>query len=144
MNADTTTETNVRQAVPFFRVSTMEDSLRFYVDGLGFVMTDRWIDDGKLRWCWLELGGAAVMLEEFKREGRDSWVPPSKVGVGVSIFFICRDALALYREFVARGVKARRPFVGNSMWVTSLEDPDGYQIHFESLTDAPEDSQYEE
>ena len=144
MNADTTTETNVRQAVPFFRVSTMEDSLRFYVDGLGFVMTDRWIDDGKLRWCRLELGGAAVMLEEFKREGRDSWVPPSKVGVGVSIFFICRDALALYREFVARGVKARRPFVGNSMWVTSLEDPDGYQIHFESLTDAPEDSQYEE
>ncbi len=26
---------NVRQAVPFFSVSNMEESIRFYVDGLG-------------------------------------------------------------------------------------------------------------
>jgi hypothetical protein len=26
---------NVRQAVPFFAVSSMETSLRYYVDGLG-------------------------------------------------------------------------------------------------------------
>ncbi len=29
---------NVQQAVPFFRVASIEDSLRFYVDGLGFVV----------------------------------------------------------------------------------------------------------
>jgi hypothetical protein len=27
---------NVRQAVPFFAVSSMEASLRYYVDGLGW------------------------------------------------------------------------------------------------------------
>jgi hypothetical protein len=30
------------------------------------------------------------------------------------------------------------------MWVTSLTDPDGYSLHFESVTDAPEESEYEE
>jgi catechol 2,3-dioxygenase-like lactoylglutathione lyase family enzyme len=37
---------NVKQAVPFFGVTDMEVSLRFYVDGLGFTMTRRWIPDG--------------------------------------------------------------------------------------------------
>jgi hypothetical protein len=28
------------------------------------------------------------------------------------------------------------------MWVVSLEDPDGYSLHFQSPTEAPEESQY--
>ncbi len=144
MTADASAEINVQQAVPLFLVAKMEASLQFYVDRLGFKMTNKWIDDGKLRWCWLELGGASLMLQEFKREGHDSWVPESRVGVGVSIYFICRDALALYREFSQRGVEVKRPVVGNRMWVTSLEDPDGYQLYFESPTDASEESQYGE
>jgi hypothetical protein len=32
----------------------------------------------------------------------------------VSINFICKDALALYREFRGRGIAAGRPFVGNA------------------------------
>jgi catechol 2,3-dioxygenase-like lactoylglutathione lyase family enzyme len=39
------TSANVRQAVPFFGVTDMEASLRFYVDGLGFKMKHRWIPD---------------------------------------------------------------------------------------------------
>ena len=31
---------------------------------------------------------------------------------------------------------ASEPQVGNAMWVTSLSDPDGYRIHFESATNA--------
>jgi len=30
------------------------------------------------------------------------------------------------------------------MWVTGLDDPDGYRVEFQSLTDAPEDSVFEE
>ena len=51
------TKTNVKQAVPFLRVSNIEESVRYYVDGLGFQMTNKWIDEGKLRWCWLQHGG---------------------------------------------------------------------------------------
>lgn len=144
MTAGTTQEANVEQAVPLFAVSNMTESLRFYVDGLGFVVTNQWVPEGKLKWCWLQLGGAAVMLQEINRDGPHAWKPDGKLGVGVSINFICRDALALYREFRGRGVTAGRPFVGNGMWVTSLTDPDGYSLHFESVTDAPEESEYEE
>lgn len=144
MTDGTPVDSNVRQVVPLLAVSSMEASLRFYVDGLGFTMTNQWMDDGKLRWCWLELGEAAVMLQEIKREGHDAWAPEGPLGVGISTNFICRDALTLYREFTARGAPAQRPFVGNRMWVTSLKDPDGYQLHFESPTDAPEESEYTE
>jgi lactoylglutathione lyase len=91
-------ETNVKQAVPFFRVSNIEASVRYYVDGLGFEMTRKWIDEGKLRWCWLQHGGAALMLQEFRKEGHDSWAPQGEVGEGVSICFLCEDALATYRH----------------------------------------------
>ena len=144
MSLETEPEPNVKQAVPFFAVSNIEVSARYYVDGLGFEMTKRWMDDGKLRWCRLQRGGAALMLQEFPTAGHDSWTPEGKVGEGVSIYFICEDALAIYREISARGIQAAKPFVGNGMWVTSLSDPDGYRLAFESTTDAPEESGYSE
>ena len=54
--------------------------------------------------------------------------------------FMCEDAIAIYREMKSRGLDAQRPFVGNGCWVTGIEDPDGYKLNFESVTDAPEDS----
>jgi len=144
MKPETKTEPNVKQAVPFFWVSNIEESIRYYVDGLGFEMTKKWVDGGKLRWCWIERGGAALMLQEFWREGPHANLPEGKLGEGVSICFICEDALAIYREFGSRGIEASIPFVGNGMWVTSLWDPDGYQIAFESYTDAPEETVFSE
>lgn len=135
-------ETNVKQAVPFFGVTDLETSLKFYIDGLGFKMTNSWSPEGKILWCWLEIGDAALMLQEFLREGPHANAPDAKLGVGVSICFMCTDALAIYRELRSRGVEASRPFVGNGLWVTSVSDPDGYRIDFESPTDAPEESEY--
>ncbi|HSB09787.1 MAG TPA: hypothetical protein VLM38_09915 [Blastocatellia bacterium] len=60
---------DVKQAVPFFRVSNIEASVRYYVGGLGFEITKKWIHEGKLRWCWLQLGDASLMLQEFWKEG---------------------------------------------------------------------------
>jgi lactoylglutathione lyase len=143
MNVEKTIRTNVKQAVPFFHVSNMEDSLRYYVEGLGFEMTKKWIDEGKLRWCWLEIGDAALMLQEFPTEGHDSWKPSCKVGEGVSICFMCEDALAIYREAKSRRIRtSRNPFVGNGLWVVSFADPDGYKIDFESPTDVLEETEY--
>jgi len=130
----------IKQAVPFFAVSNMENSLRFYVDGLGFEMTHKWMDEGTVRWCWLQRGGAALMLQDFRREDGTSWSPGGQLGLGVSIMFMCDDALAIYREVSTRGIQAARPFVGNGMWVTSLRDPDGYRVEFESDTDVPEET----
>jgi lactoylglutathione lyase len=142
MPATTEVEKNVQQAVPFFAISNMEASLRFYIDGLGFEMTNEWTPDGdgRVRWCWLQHGNAAIMLQEY----RDSKRPEGKLGTGVTICFQCKDALALYREFMARGIDAKRPFVGNGLWVTSAQDPDGYKLEFASPTDAPEESLFSE
>jgi len=114
--------------------------LRFYLEGLGFAMKNKWIDEGKLRWCWLELGGAALMLQEYRQDRK----PAERAGIGVSICFMCRDALGLYRDFISRGIKAERPFVGNALWVTKVSDPDGYNLFFESPTDVPEETVYSE
>jgi uncharacterized glyoxalase superfamily protein PhnB len=148
MAVATFTSVNVKQAVPFFGVTNMESSLRFYVDGLGFKMKNYWIPDsaedhpdGRIRWCWLQLGEAAIMLQEF-RPGES---PKETLGTGVNICFQCGDALALYREFKSRGIQTRnRPTVGNRLWVVPVTDPDGYRIEFESPTDAPEESELEE
>ena len=150
MPVESPTNGNVKQAVPFFGVSSMEASLRFYVDGLGFKMKRWWIPDsseshykpeGKIRWCWLELGEAAIMLQEFM-PGRE---PKEPLGSGVNVCFQCEDALALYREFKSRGIQTRnRPSVGNGLWVVPVTDPDGYRMEFSSPTDAPEETELEE
>jgi lactoylglutathione lyase len=148
MSNPPTVSPNVKQAVPFFGVTNMEASLKFYVDGLGFKMKHSWIPDraedypdGRIRWCCLERDTVAIMLQEFLPTRK----PAETLGMGVSVCFDCDDALALYREFKSRGVQTRkRPFVGNRLWVVPLADPDGYHIEFESPTDAPEESELEE
>jgi|SRR6185437_13780405 len=150
MSIEPVASANVQQAVPFFGVTNMEASLKFYVDGLGFTMKNSWIPDrveencppdGRIRWCWLQRGDAAIMLQEFWPGRR----PTETLGTGVNICFQCEDALALYREFKSRGVQTRkRPFVGNRMWVVGFTRPDGYRIEFESPADAPEETDLEE
>jgi hypothetical protein len=144
MNAGSSGDANVRQVVPFFLVSSMERSLLYYVDGLGFTMKNKWIVDEKVRWCWLELGGAALMLQEFFPHANRTWASFGKVGEGVSLCFICQDAIAFYHEVTSRGIEASEPQVGNRMWETALCDPDGYRINFESPTDAPEETKLSE
>jgi lactoylglutathione lyase len=80
---------NVKEVLPFLRISSMDRSVRYYVDGLGFAIKHRWDVDGKLRWCSLALSGSTIMLQEFPTTGHDSWVPEGKVGVGVSLCFLC-------------------------------------------------------
>jgi lactoylglutathione lyase len=126
----------VKSVVPFFMVTDMDRSVCYYTEGLGFTVKHKWVVEGKLRWCWLELGGSALMLQEYLK-GR---IPKEKLGKGVSLWFMCKDAIALYHEFKSRGIQAREPFVGNAMWDMALIDPDGYHLHFESPTDVPEET----
>ena len=144
MGVKATDVPNVRQAVPFFSVKDLEASRRFYVDGLGFTVTRRWDPEGRIRWCWLEQGHAAIMLQQYWKDGKPSGWPTGLRSQGVSICVMCADAIAVYREARAHGLTASTPFVGNHLWVTSLVDPDGYRLEFESPADVPEETVYSE
>ena len=141
MSSHSKSQLNVKQAVPFFMVKDMEASVNFYVKGLGFSMTESWVDKGKLKWCWLVIDNAALMLQEYDEKTNVTKVKP---GEGVEIFFICEDALAIYTSITSNGVPTSEPFVGNKMWVVQVKDPDGYKISFESFTDVPEETKYSE
>jgi lactoylglutathione lyase len=135
---------NIKLVVPFFGVADMDVSMRFYIDGLGFTMTNQWTPRGKIEWCWLQRDSVALMLQGPRADK----IPPHEKEVtpksGLSICFQCEDALALYQEFKERGLTVREPFVGNGMWVVILKDPDGYTLDFESVTDVKEETMYTE
>ena len=117
--------------VPILSVSSLELSQQFYVEGLGFDIVDRIAEGGK----------AALRVRrdvaEFVLHIRDGSL--ERPGQGVGVFHMVDDAISLYREITARGVKADEPYVGNRQWVAGLVDPDGYRISFESPTDDPEE-----
>jgi hypothetical protein len=127
-------DNNVVGVVPLLLVTSMERSLAYYLARLGFKMTSKWVVEGKVRWCKLELGAAALMLQELPK------APTGNLGEGTSFWFQCKDALAIYDDFKSQKVEASEPEVGNAMWYTTLFDPDGYRLHFGSATDVPEDT----
>lgn len=134
----------VDRVVPFFAVREMQISLTFYLDGLGFEMAGKWVDEGVIRWCNLQMGNAELMLQEFRTEGHDSRQFSENKGEGVSLFFFCDDAVAYYRDVRSRGIDASEPQVGNGMWVTSMADPDGYNLYFQSATNVSEETRLSE
>jgi lactoylglutathione lyase len=60
MSANIAPAHNVTAVVPLLMVTSMERSLAFYIDGLGFTIQNQRIPDGRLRWCWMSLGSAAL------------------------------------------------------------------------------------
>ena len=120
----------------------MAAALEFYVHGLGFTVKSRWTPEGpdRIQWCWLQLGSAALMLQEINAAHP---MPDAERGIGVRVCFMCADALTIYRDAVRKGLTPQHPFVGNALWVVSFTDPDGYHIDFESPTDVAEETQYD-
>ena len=131
----------VSQAVPFFNVTDIEASVRFYVGGLGFVLTNHWSPEGRIRWCWLELDKVAVMLQEYWRDGRQAGAPEGPLGQGMQICLFCEDALAVNRDLTAR--RCRNTPIRREWALRHVGDrSDGYHLYFESDTDAPEEMVY--
>lgn len=131
---ETAVEPNVKLAVPFFNVTDMDVATRFYTEALGFKITKKWEPEGKLRWCWMELDGVAMMLQRRNLEKP----APAEPGANATISFQCKDALAIYNRVKAKGYDLEKPFVGNGMWVVTICDPDGFRLEFESITDVAE------
>lgn len=134
---------NIKTTIPFLWVSDIESSLKFYVDGLGFEIQQKWIPKEKIEWCMLKQDAVSLMLQERKKMTQGFIPDEGKVGIGISLYFMCEDAISIYKALIAKNIQVSKPFVSNGLWLTSMKDPDGYQLHFESLADAPEETEFE-
>lgn len=116
-------------ARPVLHVSSVEASLRFYVDLLGFTVAWRYEEDGRARVAQVDRGSCALILS-------DQW--PQKVGKGLMFISVnaepqTRDAAAaavdaLRVELERRGVPVKDGEWGYRLLV--VEDLDGNLLFF--------------
>jgi catechol 2,3-dioxygenase-like lactoylglutathione lyase family enzyme len=108
---------------PILRVESMQASLHFYVDLLGFQNAE-W---GSNDFTCINRGGAVIYLCRGGQGRGGAWV-----WIGVE------DAARLHQELVALGVPIRMPLTNHSWAVEfQVEDPDGNVLRFgsEPVTD---------
>jgi uncharacterized glyoxalase superfamily protein PhnB len=112
---------------PAFTANDLEKSLAWYRDVLGFVVEDRWEQDGKLTGVQLRAGNVTFMLgqDDWKR-GRDR-----KKGEGFRIYCTtAQDVDALAEKIKSRGGMLDH-LPQDHPWGTrdfALTDPDGFKI----------------
>ncbi|HEY2806544.1 MAG TPA: VOC family protein [Gemmatimonadales bacterium] len=122
----------LRQLAPSFTVNDANRSLAWYTNVLGFVVKDRWENNGVFLGAELRAGDLSLMIgqDDFKK-GKDR-----VYGVGVRIY--CRTAQDI--DLLAKEIKARggtldhepedQPWGERDFGVT---DPDGYKITISSM-----------
>jgi catechol 2,3-dioxygenase-like lactoylglutathione lyase family enzyme len=113
-------------------VASVEASLRFYVDRLGFTVSWRFEEDGRVRVAQVDRQNCALILS-------DQW--PDKIGKGLMFISLnvepeTREAEAaaldsLRAEIEARGVSVQNGFWGYRLLV--VEDLDGNQLFFNTI-----------
>jgi uncharacterized glyoxalase superfamily protein PhnB len=115
----------LRSIMPSLTANDLEASIEFYTDVLGFVMGERWSDDGKLVGAMLKAGSCELGLSQDDwAKGRDR-----RKGEGIRIFCATvQDIDALAARIQAAGRRLTEEPTTQSWGVRSLslDDPDGY------------------
>jgi len=117
----------VRTMTPLLTVNNIADSLRFYTEGLGFVVKERWEQDGKLGGVTLEAGRCQLMLnqDDFAK-GRDR-----VKGVGHRVWLSTVQKVDdLAARAKAAGIRLDHD-VEDQPWgarAFALTDPDGFKL----------------
>lgn len=118
----------LRQFTPSLTVDDLGLSLRFYEDGLGFTVEERWEEDGELRGAMLVAGACRLGLsqDDFAK-GRDR-----HKGLGFRLWAeTAQDLDALAARLRDHGAEPDGP--KTEPWgarTLSVEDPDGYKLTF--------------
>lgn len=116
----------LRATTPGLTVNDLQVSIAFYVDGLGFMVKERWEREGELRGVMLMAGRCELAL------GQDDWAKGRDrvKGVGFRIYAETTQSLdALAERLRARGYAADGP--NPSSWgsrLLNVTDPDGFNL----------------
>lgn len=114
-------------ASPALTVNDLEKSLSWYRDIVGFVVEERWEQEGKLTGVSLRAGNVIFMIgQDDWKKGRDR-----KKGEGFRLYCTTtQDVDALPKGIVARGGTLEQE-PRDQPWGTrdfALTDPDGFKI----------------
>ena len=127
MAAATQLPTHVEGMVPILNVGNVMDSVRYYVDVLGFKL-----DWDAPAYASVSLDGHAIMLCQGGQGHSGTWI-----WIGVE------NVEALFNYYVGRGAKIQQELT-NYSWAYEMriEDPDGHVLRFgsEPRTDLPLES----
>jgi len=122
----TATVLQAKDVIPSLTANDLTKSLRFYTEGLGFEITDRYDVEGRLQGAMLKAGGAVLGIsqDDFKK-GRDR---TKGVGMGLHIE-TDQDIVALAEKAKAAGIvltSGPEPLPWGPMGFT-VTDPDGFK-----------------
>jgi catechol 2,3-dioxygenase-like lactoylglutathione lyase family enzyme len=115
----------LRSLSPSLTVDDLEASVRFYTDGLGFTVHERWEEDGKLLGVMLVAGDCYIGLsqDDFSK-GRDR-----AKGIGFRIWAdTAQDLDAIAARLDEHGIEHDGPKEQWEMTVLSVTEPDGYHL----------------
>ena len=121
------TTLQARSLVPTLTVNDLNKSLKFYKDGLGFVVREEMKDEGKLMGVMLEAGGVVLGLsqDDFAK-GRDR-----VKGVGMRLYLETdQEVGAIARVAKAAGITLNDgpgPLPWGPIGFT-VTDPDGFKL----------------
>lgn len=116
-----------RGLTPGFTVSDLPRSIRFYCDGLGFHMGERWEAGGELRGVSLKAGACELMLgqDDFAK-GRDR-----VKGVGCRFWvFTAQDVDAVAARAKSKNITldAEPAMLDWGVRAFAVTDPDGFKL----------------
>lgn len=123
----------LRSLTPSFTVDDLERSVRFYAEGLGFAVDERWEQDGRLLGVILLAGTCRIGLSQDDwTKGRDR-----QKGLGFRLWAeTAQDLDDLAGRMRERGIDPDGP--KTEEWgdrTLSVVDPDGYTLTFTALQD---------
>jgi catechol 2,3-dioxygenase-like lactoylglutathione lyase family enzyme len=126
----------VFRIIPQLTISDMQRSLRFYVDILGFEITDSDPEENP-HFVTIEKEDSSFFLvtDESREEGKKIALDQNDRGVGIRLYFEVDDASDLHARLSHAGVSGLGDLVYNTLEEYSefnLIDPDGYELGFYS------------
>ena len=120
----------LKHLTPLLNVESVSRSIEFYRDHLGFRVSQKWEDEGRVRWASLEMSGIQLMLNQphqVDSHDRRNRQPYSDA----VLYFTIDDVDSLHSRLsgagVAVGEVADEDYGMREFYV---RDPDGYELGF--------------
>jgi glyoxylase I family protein len=122
----------IQNLCPMLMVLDMKESLRFYVEVLGFKVHESAGEEHDMGWVWLTRNDLNLMLNtQYEMRDRPAQPDPSRKSFhGDTILYLgCPDVDSAYQELLKKRLKVDPPKVAPyGMKQLYFHDPDGYGI----------------